>query len=50
MTAVGHHPGVPGLVIGAVMLVGRGSVSRLVADLAAAWRHGTGLRPVAVSR
>ncbi len=26
--------GVPGLVLGAVMLVGRGSISRLVADLA----------------
>jgi ubiquinone/menaquinone biosynthesis C-methylase UbiE len=44
MTAVGHQPGsahrherfrgLPGLVIGAVMLVGRGSLSRLVADLA----------------
>jgi ubiquinone/menaquinone biosynthesis C-methylase UbiE len=44
MTAAGHQhanahghdrfQGVPGLVIGAVLLVGRGAVSRLVADLA----------------
>jgi hypothetical protein len=35
-TAHGHDrfQGVPGLVIGAVLLVGRGAVSRLVADLA----------------
>jgi hypothetical protein len=34
--AHGHDrfQGVPGLVIGAVLLVGRGAVSRLVADLA----------------
>jgi ubiquinone/menaquinone biosynthesis C-methylase UbiE len=31
----GRFQGVPGLVIGAVLLVGRGAVSRLVADLAA---------------
>src|SRR5436309_13548702 len=44
MTAAGHQPGnahgherfqgVSGLVIGAVMVVGRGALSRLVADLA----------------
>ena len=57
MTAAGHQhahahghdrfQGVPGLVIGAVLLVGRGAVSRLVADLAGV---GPGDRVLAVVR